>query len=194
MALSNYTDLQASIGLWLNRNDLGTAIPDFVALCEADLNKRLRTPFNENMSTAFAVTSRYTTLPSDFAEMRRVILKDGSERPELVPYTMAGAVSQTGTPVYYNIVDNQLEVVPVGSCTLELSYYQKVPALATNATNNVLTRFPDLYLFGSCLQGGYFLDDAQIVARFEPKYEQALQKANGTRFRQMGTGLQVRAV
>ena len=89
MALSNYTELQAAVASWLNRNDLDSAIPDFVALCEADLNKRLRSPKNENIDTAFAVTARRTNLPSDFAEMRQVFLNYGSNRVELQPLTQA---------------------------------------------------------------------------------------------------------
>lgn len=194
MSLANYTDLQASIALWLNRNDLTTVIPDFVVLAEADMNKRLRTAFNEEQDTAFAVTGRYTALPTDFAEMRKVILNYGSERPELVPLPQAARIGDSGVPLYYNLVNNTLEITPLStSYTLELSYWKKVPALASNSTNDVLTNYPDVYLFGCCVQAGYFMDDAQMVARFEPKYEQALAKANATRFRQWGTGLQVRA-
>lgn len=194
VALANYTDLQASIALWLNRNDLTAAIPDFVALAETDMNKRLRTSHNETIDTAFAVTGRRTALPADFAEMRTVYMNYGSVRVELLPLTMAGRVNDSATPIYYGIVNHEIEVVPEDtSYTLELRYWTKVPALATNATTDVLTNFPDVYLFGSCVQAGYFMDDAQMVARFEPKYEQALSKANATRFRQFGSGLQVRA-
>jgi hypothetical protein len=194
MALATFTDLQSAIALWCNRNDLGAAIPDFVTLAESDMNKRLRTPFNEAQDTAFSVTSRYTALPTDFAEMRRVFLSYGGERIELSPVPQAGRVYDTGTPFAYNIVNNTIEVVPESTeYTLELSYYKKVPALSSNSTNDVLVRYPELYLFGSLVQAGYFMDDAQLVARFEPKYEQALAKANASRFRQMGQGLQVRA-
>lgn len=193
MALSTYTDLQSSVALWLNRNDLTSVIPDFVALAEADMNKRLRTPKNENMNTSFSVTSRYTALPDDFVEMRKAVLLNSGVRVELMPLPQASRVSQSGTPSYYQIIDDTLEVVPVSSCTLELTYWSKVPALAANSTNNVLTNYPELYLYGTLLQAGYFMDDAQLVARFEPKYEMALRLANNLRFRQLGTGLTVRA-
>lgn len=192
MALSTYSDLQASVALWTNRNDLTTVIPDFVLLCEEDLNRRLRTPWNETMDTAFAVSSRYTALPSDFQEMRRVFLLDGSVRTELVPLPQAGSVNDSGVPAFYNIVDNQLEVVPYGSYTLEITYYNTVPALASNSTTDVLTKFPSVYLYGTCLQAGLFLDDASLVSKFMPAYEKALILANSSR-KQLGTGLQVRA-
>ena len=193
MALSTYSELQSSVALWLNRSDLTAVIPDGVTLCEADMNRRLRTPHNETVDTAFAVSARRTDLPSDFAEMRTVFLNYGSSRVELVPLTQAGRVDESGTPVYYNIVNHQIEVVPEStSYTLELRYWTKVPALATNSTSDVLTNYPDVYLFGTCMQMGYFLDDAQMIAKFQPMFERALDKANATRFRQFGSGLQVR--
>lgn len=194
MALANYTDLQASVALWLNRSDLTTVIPDFVALCEADLNRRLRTSHNETIDTAFALTGRRTALPADFAEMRQVFLLYGSDRVELVPLTQAGRVDEAGTPVFYNIVNHEIEVVPESTAySLELRYWTKVPALASNSTTDILTNFPDVYLYGTCLQAGFFMDDAQMVAKFRPLYERAVDKTNATRFRQFGTGLQVRA-
>ena len=35
MALTTYTELKTSVGDWLNRTDLTTVIPDFIALAEA---------------------------------------------------------------------------------------------------------------------------------------------------------------
>jgi hypothetical protein len=102
-------------------------------------------------------------------------------------------VYESGTPAYYNIINDTIEIVPLSTdYTLEISYYKVVPPLATNDTSTVLTNHPELYLFGTCLQAAYFLDDAQMVAKFEPKFQQALQAANSRRFRQMGQGLQVR--
>ncbi len=37
MALTTYTELKTSIGDWLNRSDLTTAIPDFISLAEAQI-------------------------------------------------------------------------------------------------------------------------------------------------------------
>jgi len=43
MALTNYTELKTSIANWLNRSDLTSEIADdFIKLCEADFNAKLR--------------------------------------------------------------------------------------------------------------------------------------------------------
>ena len=43
MALSTYTELKASVADWLNRTDLTSVIPDFIALAEAQIERTLRT-------------------------------------------------------------------------------------------------------------------------------------------------------
>jgi len=193
MALSNYTELQAAVANYINRSDATASIPDFVALAEADMNQRLRCPENEVSDTAFAITDRYTALPTAFAEMRRVVLT-ATPREELVPIapSLAGGFFESGRPIYYAITGNQLEVVPFGSYTLELFYWRTVPALASNSTNNVLTAYPNLYLFGTCAQAGIWLDDPGLTSRFMPIYEQALNFANTKSQRQLGSGLAIR--
>ena len=41
--------------------------------------------------------------------------------------------------------------------------------------NNILQSFPDLYLFGSCLEGAIYLNDTEQVQRFGGIYEKALK-------------------
>ena len=193
MALSNYTELQAAVAGYINRSDAGAAFVDFIALAEADMNRRLRCPENETSNTAFAITSRYTALPTAFAEMRRVVLT-ATPREELMPLSpsLSGGFFESGRPIYYAITGNQLEVVPFGSYELELFYWRDVPALVSNSTNDVLTKYPDLYLFGSCAQAGIWLDDPGLTSRFMPMYEQALNFANTKAQRQLGSGLTIR--
>ena len=43
MALSTYSELKTSVADWLNRSDLTSAVPDFISLAEAQVERRLRT-------------------------------------------------------------------------------------------------------------------------------------------------------
>ena len=191
MALTTYTELLASVALHLNRNDLTDALPDFVKLAESDMNSRLRCPQNEKRDTSFAVSDRFTNLPVDFAEMRRVVWV-GSYRVELKPVAaeVASPYITASTPHSYAIHGNQLEVVPPQASTLELTYWRTLPNLADNNTNNVLARYPDLYLYGTCVQAALYLGDGNLVAKYQPLYERALSFANGQK--QVGSGLAVR--
>lgn len=42
MAITTYTELKSAIADFLNRDDLETVAPTFIALAEADINRRLR--------------------------------------------------------------------------------------------------------------------------------------------------------
>ena len=69
MAISTYTELQSACANWLDRSDLTSRIPEFIALAEDTLNKRLRIRGMENRATA-AVSEEYVSLPTGFLEMR----------------------------------------------------------------------------------------------------------------------------
>ena len=76
MALSNYTELQASIADTLNRDDLTAVIPDFVRLAEAQLNRVVRHWRMEDRVIA-TVDSQYTALPTNFLEPIRMLKTSG---------------------------------------------------------------------------------------------------------------------
>ena len=42
MSITTYAELKTAIASWLNRDDLTSVIPDFIALTEAALNRDLR--------------------------------------------------------------------------------------------------------------------------------------------------------
>ena len=46
MALTTFAGLKSSIADWLNRSDLTTQIPDFIALAEADFNAKVKNKTN----------------------------------------------------------------------------------------------------------------------------------------------------
>ena len=73
MALANYTDLQASIADTLNRDDLTTKIPDFIAMAEGIMNRSVRHWRMEDRATALLDT-QYTALPLNFAEPIRMTI------------------------------------------------------------------------------------------------------------------------
>jgi len=59
MALSNYTELKASVADYLNRSDLTAAIPDFISLTEAKLKRRYKdfSPLSASNANNWILTS-----------------------------------------------------------------------------------------------------------------------------------------
>lgn len=168
MPLSTYTELIAGVADFLNRGDLTATIPTFVALAESKFNRTLRT---RDMAARVMTTAntQYTELPSDYREMKFAKLIIGS-RDYALSFLDQRSMSkqqgcfqgQTGQPQYYSLIANSIELsrVPDGDYLLEMGYYASIPALSEdNATNWLLTKHPDLYLYGSLLQSAPYLKD-----------------------------------
>jgi hypothetical protein len=186
MAITTYAELKTSIANWLNRDDLTSVIPDFIALNEADMDRTVRHWRMENRSTA-SIDTRYTALPDDFLEAVRFHL-DVDERPiELAtPLFLQKKRNQnadaTGRPQYYAIISGQIEVWPKpdGTYTGELYYYARTATLSDSNTSNwILTYFPDAYLYGSLIHSAPYLVDDARVATWLALYKKAIDGING---------------
>ena len=171
MALSNYSELKSSVADWLNRTDLTTAIVDFITLAEAQFNKEIRNRKMIKRATA-TIDSQYSAVPSDWLQTVDFVIESNpivtlefvtNEKLD----TLRETYTSSGTPEFYTIVGQELEVLPVpDSATLtgELTYYSKIPNLTDTATTNwLLNSNPDIYLYGTLLQSApYLVDDARI--------------------------------
>lgn len=176
MALDGtYSGLQASVADWLNRPDLTSAIPDFIAIATAQLNRRLlaQGPVREMMANApITVNAEFLSVPSDFAGARAIFLTGALYRltfvePEKLTERKATFPSEDGDPQVYTVVGSQLQFWPwagAGSYPGTLTYWQKVPALSnSNPTNWLLTAHPDAYLYTTLLQAApYLKDDGRV--------------------------------
>jgi len=106
----------------------------------------------------------------------------------------------TKTTYYYCHADGQFELYPTPADTLnvELLYYQKIPDLATNSTNWLLTDAPDVYLYGALLHSAPYLADDARVAVWAQMYSAAVQNVNNAseqaRYSGSGMTLKVRGL
>lgn len=174
MALTTYTELKASLADWLNRSDLTAAIPDFISLAEAQIERQLRTRQMIVRATAsFAAAAEYGTTPDDFLETKSIKLQTNPVTP--LTFQTIDALDElsnttylsSGKPLYFTVVGSQFRLLPIpdAAYTAELVYYAKLTKLSVSvATNFLLTQAPDVYLYGSLLQAApYLQDDARIT-------------------------------
>ena len=185
MALSNYTELQASVADFLNRSDLTDVIPDFIRMTEAELNRVLRTR-EMSVRTRAPVSKQYVKLPDDFLGMRNIELVTSPvtvlEYRNLQNLDAHRASDATGKPIYYSIMQNNIEFAPVpdSEYTLEIVYYQKLPQLGTEvgefATNWLLDSHPDIYLYGSLMQSAPYLQADERIGVWAGKFQQVLEQ------------------
>lgn len=184
MALASYSDLTASISNWLNRQDLTGAVPDFIALAEAEFNRKIRV--RDNTARVMTnVTTQYSELPSDFREAKFIKLIVAGVDAELGFLDQRSIVTKRADyagvaqqPKYYSLVGNSLEMCPTPDTAYltEIGYYGSIPALSgTNTTNWLLTKHPDLYLYGSLLQSAPYLKEDERLPVWRDLYSGILE-------------------
>lgn len=172
--LTTYDGLLLSVADYLNREDLVGQIPAFVLLCEAQFNRELR--FRDMQIRASATSSNENVeLPSDWLEHYSLVLDDSTGWPlrymsekesnDIKAARSNGSSSIPGQPSGYTVIGNMIELIPApgGDVDLKMVYYQRIPALnsTTQTTNWLLTKSPDLYLYGTLLQAEPYLHNDQ---------------------------------
>jgi len=187
MALTNYTGLKASIADFLNRDDLTSVIPDFVALAEAQINRDIRHWKMEARSSGQqSAADEYMQIPADWVETIRLHLTGtGTSVVNLVSRDAmadkrAAQENAAGTPRMYTHADGQFQLYPTPDATtnFELLYYQKIPSLITNTDNWLLLEAPDVYLYGALLHSAPYLAEDARVAIWAQMYSAAVQRLN----------------
>lgn len=183
MALSTYSELQATVANYLNRDDLTTLIPTFITLTENRLNRELRVRANMVRATTTTTAGQaFYDLPSDLIELRNITY-DNNSQSHALRYLSPESVSReygtvtSGQPKAYTNLGNDLKLTPTpdAAYTISINYYSQLRSLSDSvATNDVLAEYPSLYLFGSCLEGAIYLNDTDQTNRFGSVFQKAL--------------------
>lgn len=179
MALANYADLLSAVAAWLNRGtDLDARIPDFIKLAEAEFNRKLRTLEMEAAST-LTLTSDAIAVPADFLGLRSIKI-DNTVLDYATPSEIADDETTGGYPTRYTVADGQFIFRPAPSSgAVEITYYAAIPALtAANTTNWLMTRWPDLYLFGVCAQAEFYVWNDPRIPLWKARTEEIMQQIN----------------
>lgn len=200
MSITTYAELQAAIADTLNRDDLTSAITNFISLAEEKLGQDVDHPKREKRATA-AVDGQYSALPSDFYSPIRVHEEGGSELRLMSAHDMVKKRSintDSGSPLFYCLTGNEMEVYPTPSAStnIEMAYVASIPALSdSNTTNWLLTAAPSAYLYGSLLHSAPYLVEDQRLQVWGAMYDSAIVSLNlqGHRAKWGGTGLVMRA-
>jgi len=184
MALDNYSNLQTAIANFLARDDLTTEIVDFIALTEADFNRRLRVRAMEN-SSSFTIDTETEALPTGFLQARSFVIPTNPKTALqfMTPFHQAETQgsSETGKPRAYSIEGTNFRFSPTpdASYSATLVFYKAFDSLSSSvATNHILTNHPDVYLYGALYFASTFIRgmDPQTVSQFKTQYESGLQQ------------------
>lgn len=172
MTITNYGTLKTAIADTLNRDDLTSAIPSFVSLAHAQLNRKIRS-HRQITRASLTINTQFEALPADWLETIRITMDANPIRvltqismDDLTRYRTA-TDNSTDAPVYFahNGTDIELFPTPSTSYTGEITYYAKITALSSDSdTNWLLTNHPDAYLYGALVHSApYLKDDARLA-------------------------------
>jgi len=184
VSISTFAELKTNIADFLNRDDLTSAIPTFIALAEAQINRDLR-HWKMQSRTSFTIDSEFEDLPADWLET--ISLNAGNKYPlklasrETIADKRMGNEDTAGTPEYYAHIADKFEFYPTPDDTYtgDLLYFQKVPALSdSNTTNWLLSHSPDVYLYGSLIHTAAYLQEDARAGTWAQLYGAAVQKLN----------------
>lgn len=181
-----YQGLCGKIADTLNRQDLTYAIPDFTVLATARISRdmaRIRHPLSIARAQS-SVTNNYASLPADFSAAYQLMDQDSGVTITYVsPEGSKALIESQGTPpanrLYYTIIGNTLRIFPPPGASspagLDLWYYRAVTRIGTTATTNwVLTKYPDLYLYGSLVHSAPYLKADERIQVWEAAYQKIL--------------------
>jgi len=174
-----YTGLQASVADWLARADLSAVTPDFIAMAEAQISRRLLMdgPVRPMMGRdTLSIGAEFVTVPADFMGARTITVSGADTpsgllqlqiaTPDEINDLKAYHSGQDGAPRRFAVVGTSLQFWPWNGGTVAgaLTYWQRLPALAAAGTNWLITLHPDAYLYGALLQAApYLKDDARVA-------------------------------
>ncbi len=173
MSIALYSELQTAIANLINRDDLTSRIPEWVAAAETRIHYgSMEAPYQSDPLRIRAMEeSVYTTisdgsvqLPTRFLQARRLYTAgdNGRKLNFLDPDEFWNRYTRTtsGVPVHFSLEGENLLIGPTpnGSYTAELLYYEAFAALsASTDTNWLLQNAPYAYVHGAAIEGFRYL-------------------------------------
>lgn len=183
--ITNYSTLISTVSDYLNRQDLTAQIPTFIQFAEADMNTRLRT---REMIVRATTTNddEFVRLPLDFLEGINLQIVGGKSPLRFITLDeadMINAAQGYTAPTFYSLMNGAIELVPPPATgvdvEIEMVYYGKITSLSeSNTTNWLLTKAPDVYLYGALTHAAPFLMDDQRISVFGSFYSQRIEALN----------------
>lgn len=184
MALTNYADLKDEVSAYLNRSDISDAqISNFVEFAESSFDRVIRVRDQIKRSTA-NISTQYIALPTDLLELHNIQLNTNPIASlEQVSLGYADQLKSTtnasGRPRYFAISGEQIEFIPSPDQTyeIELVYYASLVKLTNeNNVNWLLTKNPDIYLYGVLMQAEPFLMNDERIQVWASMLEKGLEE------------------
>jgi hypothetical protein len=169
VAITTWAELQTEVGDLLNYGDSAAKLQQYIALCEADLQVKVKLLEFEATNTV-TITDGSGTLPTGFLGARSVYWDDDTDHP-LTYITPAEfdrmRLNDSGDGHFYTISGSTIRTTPMGSGSVVITHMAKFTPLSGSATSNaLLASFPNAYLYGSAMHGAILHQDDAATQKF----------------------------
>lgn len=163
MALSTYDDLKSSISDWMDRTDIAGNVEEFIALAEAELNRKIN-PIASEATLATVAGNRLVDVSSlSIDQPIALFLDTGSEEIKLARMQGAHTTRQETPkrPQRWELGGTNIAFDAPSDAIYDLRFeYDARFALSDGApTNDLLTKHPDLYLSACIVWGAGYTGD-----------------------------------
>lgn len=192
----NYGQIKNLAKFYIHRTDLDAYWDTFFGQARELISTSARLLVMEKREIVTPIDQVYT-LPIDFLEMRSVLAPSSRGMAPLQYLDRASFENYgrgTTSGYQYTIQGRDLMVRRGGD--IEISYFARPPELVDDSdTNDVLTNFPNLYLFSALIYGNLALQDieTQQIASEQFKAELSLANDSDEKARRSGDAPQMQA-
>ena len=188
MAYDTYDNLKKAVLGQTHRDNLSTKFDDFLDITEVEIRSNPEGPLKlnskEQISTApTSITSRFLALPPGFQSSREFSITIGDSIGGLKFRTPDQLVIRpnTGTPCFFTVRGNEIEfdILPNEAYDVTMTHSKSlVPLSVSNQTNEILTKYPNVYLYGCLKQAFIFNEDFEEAAINDGLFSEAINSAN----------------
>lgn len=181
----SYDTLLAAAAEYIARNDLDEYFANFVQLTEKRLNSALKVPGMEQLTTIpLNDTSKSAPVPAAYVEWISAEWTGTGTgaRTRQLRYAEPNSPEFTfrhrpnGSPQYYTVLAGAVRIKPYVPGSIALAFYQQIPALTASAqTNWLITKAPQLYLYGVLAEAYSFQKDEDKAAKWRTDADERLK-------------------
>lgn len=181
----DYYDLKDALASWLHKSNVTAQIPDFISLAEDEMNAELRMrEMEQTTSLTLAAAASTIDLPTRFLEQIKleIVYGNGSDNraltyvtpSEMTPNTSSGSACE---PEVWTVDGDVIRFPNVANTayTLSFRYYQRL-SISDDITNDVLTNWRGLYLFGALNEASAWLVNDKRVSGWIAKFDRLMAK------------------
>jgi hypothetical protein len=202
VAINTYSGILGGVLSWLGRDSAGETIitdrfDDLLALCERriyygyateDVGNALRSdPLRivemETVDSAFSLSSGTVAQPTGFLELISAF-NNNDDLPISInaQRTIDGFGNQTlgrvGGIIAVSGTNFRVFDAPTTAITAELRYYKKLTTPVGSTVNDILTNYPDVYLWGCLIEASVRTQDEPGALRYLAMYNASVQGLN----------------